>query len=121
MLLEDEGGVVNVIVPPPVYERCRLAVRTAAFALIEGRLERREGVINLLAVDGRAAQRADRRRRRGAPHRAAADREPAASSAKAPAPAGELAAGSRPALTASARRGLMQDPLQNICSVRGRS
>ncbi len=49
MLLEDEGGVLNVIVPPPVYERCRLAVRTAAFALIEGRLERREGVINLLA------------------------------------------------------------------------
>jgi error-prone DNA polymerase len=49
MLLEDEGGVLNVIVPPPVYERCRLAVRTAAFALTEGRLERREGVINLLA------------------------------------------------------------------------
>jgi error-prone DNA polymerase len=49
MLLEDEGGVVNVIVPPPVYERCRLAVRTAPFALIKGKLERREGVINLLA------------------------------------------------------------------------
>jgi error-prone DNA polymerase len=49
MLLEDEGGVVNVIVPPPVYERCRLAVRTAPFALVEGKLERREGVINLLA------------------------------------------------------------------------
>ncbi len=49
MLLEDEGGVVNVIVPPPVYERCRLAVRTAAFALVTGRLERREGVVNLLA------------------------------------------------------------------------
>jgi error-prone DNA polymerase len=49
MLLEDEHGVVNVIVPPPVYERCRLAVRTAAFALVEGRLERREGVTNLLS------------------------------------------------------------------------
>jgi error-prone DNA polymerase len=49
MLLEDEGGVVNVIVPPPVYERCRLAVRTAAFALVAGRLERREGVTNLVA------------------------------------------------------------------------
>ena len=49
MLLEDEGGVVNVIVPPHVYERCRLAVRTAAFALVEGKLERREGVTNLLA------------------------------------------------------------------------
>ncbi len=49
MLLEDERGVANVIVPPPVYERCRLAVRTASFALISGRLERREGVINILA------------------------------------------------------------------------
>ena len=29
MLLE--GRVANVIVPPPVYERCRLAVRTASF------------------------------------------------------------------------------------------
>ncbi len=43
------AGSLNVIVPPPVYERCRLAVRTAAFALVEGTLERREGVINLLA------------------------------------------------------------------------
>jgi error-prone DNA polymerase len=49
MLLEDEAGVANVIVPPPVYERCRLAVRTASFALVSGRLERREGVVNLLA------------------------------------------------------------------------
>jgi error-prone DNA polymerase len=49
MLLEDERGVVNVIVPPPVYEACRLAVRTAAFAVVQGKLERREGVMNLLA------------------------------------------------------------------------
>jgi error-prone DNA polymerase len=49
MLLEDESGVANVIVPPPVYERCRLAVRTASFALVSGRLERRENVINLVA------------------------------------------------------------------------
>ncbi len=49
MLLEDEVGVVNLIVPPPVYERCRLAVRTAAFARVAGKLERREGVINVLA------------------------------------------------------------------------
>ncbi|HSI79930.1 MAG TPA: error-prone DNA polymerase [Solirubrobacterales bacterium] len=50
MLLEDESGTVNVIVPPPVYERCRLAVRTAAYARVEGKLERREGVTNLLAA-----------------------------------------------------------------------
>jgi error-prone DNA polymerase len=49
MLLEDEAGVANVIVPPPVYERCRLAVRTASFALVAGRLERRENVLNVVA------------------------------------------------------------------------
>jgi error-prone DNA polymerase len=50
MLLEDEVGVVNVIVPPSVYESCRLAVRTAAFAVVDGKLERREGVMNLVAT-----------------------------------------------------------------------
>jgi error-prone DNA polymerase len=49
MLLEDEVGVVNVIVPPPVYEHHRLAVRTAAFALVAGHLEHGEGVTNLVA------------------------------------------------------------------------
>jgi error-prone DNA polymerase len=49
MLLEDECGAVNVIVPPPVYEQCRLAVRTAAYARIEGKLQRREGVVNVVA------------------------------------------------------------------------
>jgi error-prone DNA polymerase len=49
MLFEDEFGVVNLIVPPPAYERCRMAVRTAALALAKGRLERREGVTNLVA------------------------------------------------------------------------
>jgi len=50
MLLEDERGCVNVVVPPPVYERHRLEVRTAAFVLISGRVERREGVQNLIAT-----------------------------------------------------------------------
>jgi error-prone DNA polymerase len=49
MLLEDERGCVNVIVPPPVYERHRLEVRTAAFVLVGGKVERREGVQNLVA------------------------------------------------------------------------
>ena len=49
MLLEDETGVANVIVPPPVYTECRLAVRTASYARVVGRLERRGKVINVLA------------------------------------------------------------------------
>jgi error-prone DNA polymerase len=49
MLLEDELGTVNVVVPPPVYERDRLVVRTASFALVRGRLERRQSVTNVVA------------------------------------------------------------------------
>ncbi len=50
MLLEDEFGVVNIVVPPPVYASCRLAVRTASFARVRGRLERRERVVNVVAA-----------------------------------------------------------------------
>ncbi|MEJ7876563.1 MAG: DNA polymerase III subunit alpha, partial [Solirubrobacterales bacterium] len=50
MLLEDETGVANVVVPPPVYTECRLAVRTASYARVSGRLERRGKVINVIAA-----------------------------------------------------------------------
>ena len=49
MLLEDEVGTVNVIVPPPVYERHRMVVRTAPFVRVTGRLERRDGATNVVA------------------------------------------------------------------------
>ncbi|HZV27621.1 MAG TPA: OB-fold nucleic acid binding domain-containing protein, partial [Acidothermaceae bacterium] len=51
VLLEDEFGVVNLIVPPAVYERHRLTVRTEPLLLVEGRLERHaqaSGAINVL-------------------------------------------------------------------------
>jgi error-prone DNA polymerase len=48
MLLEDEYGTLNLIVPPPVHERFRLAVRAEPLVLAAGRLERREGTINVL-------------------------------------------------------------------------
>ena len=51
VLLEDEFGVINLIVPPAVYERHRLAVRTEPLMLVEGRLERYArggGAINVL-------------------------------------------------------------------------
>jgi error-prone DNA polymerase len=59
LLIEDETGVANVIVTPPVYERHRLTVRTASLVTIAGRLERREGVINVLAANVRAIERPD--------------------------------------------------------------
>jgi error-prone DNA polymerase len=40
LLLEDEFGTINLIVPPPVYERHRLVVRSEPLVLASGRLER---------------------------------------------------------------------------------
>ena len=51
MLLEDERGTVNLVVPPPVYERCRAAVRAAPLVRATGRLERREGTVNVVVSD----------------------------------------------------------------------
>ncbi len=48
MLLEDERGVVNLIVPPPVYDRNRQLVRAAPLLRARGRLERREGATNII-------------------------------------------------------------------------
>jgi error-prone DNA polymerase len=51
LLLEDERGTVNLIVPPSVYERDRLIVRTEPLVLAHGRLERHAsggGAINVL-------------------------------------------------------------------------
>jgi error-prone DNA polymerase len=58
MLLEDERGAVNLIVPPPVYERHRTLVRTAPLLRARGRLERREGTINVLVADLAPLERA---------------------------------------------------------------
>ena len=48
MLLEDEFGTINLILPPPVHDRFRLAVRAEPLVLAAGRLERREGTTNVL-------------------------------------------------------------------------
>jgi error-prone DNA polymerase len=100
MTLEDEHGIVNVIVPKRVYERHRATVRAAVMVRARGRLERREGVVNVL-VDRveplerggarAAAQRSPARRPEAAPtsepssHRA---RELAVAELRAVAPAG---------------------------------
>ncbi len=51
MLLEDELGTVNLIVPSAVYERRRALVRAAPLVRAQGRLERRDGAINVLVAD----------------------------------------------------------------------
>ncbi|HEY0316932.1 MAG TPA: error-prone DNA polymerase [Solirubrobacterales bacterium] len=57
MLLEDERGTVNLIVPPPVYDRRRSLVRTAPLLCARGRLERREGATNVLVAELWALER----------------------------------------------------------------
>ncbi len=51
MLLEDEHGTVNLVVPKAVYERCRAAVRAAPLVRAVGRLERHEGTTNIVVSE----------------------------------------------------------------------
>jgi len=48
MLLEDEFGQVNLIVPPPVYQRFRPLVRAEPLVLARGRFESRGRNQNVL-------------------------------------------------------------------------
>jgi error-prone DNA polymerase len=106
MLLEDEFGTVNLVVPPPVYERCRAAVRAAPLVRAVGRLERHEGITNVVvsavaelsipkaaarrdrAGDGSSGRRPSapsaKARRRGAPHQPLRERAVAELRAVAP-------------------------------------
>jgi error-prone DNA polymerase len=49
LTLEDETGLVNVIVRPDVYERNRRVIRQSAAMIIEGVLQKEQGCIDLLA------------------------------------------------------------------------
>jgi error-prone DNA polymerase len=51
MLLEDESGTINLVVPPACYERDRLVVRGEPLVFAEGRLEKHPkaaGAINIV-------------------------------------------------------------------------
>jgi error-prone DNA polymerase len=49
ILLEDEHGFINLIVPPPVYQRYREVIHHSPFLLVQGRFEREERVMNVVA------------------------------------------------------------------------
>jgi error-prone DNA polymerase len=59
LVVEDEFGLVNVIVKPDLYERERSLVRTEPFVIARGELQRRDGTVNLLAESIRVLQKAD--------------------------------------------------------------
>jgi error-prone DNA polymerase len=48
MLLEDEFGTLNLIVPPPVFDEHRAVVRAEPLLMAAGRVENREGTINIV-------------------------------------------------------------------------
>jgi error-prone DNA polymerase len=51
MNLEDETGLVNVVVSKGCWARYRRVARGASALLIRGRLERSEGVVNVVAEE----------------------------------------------------------------------
>ena len=95
MLLEDERGTINLIVPPLVYERHRATVRAAPLIRARGRLERREGTVNVLVAElGELERPRDDPRRPASPQAGSpprpllAHRERAVAELRAVAPAG---------------------------------
>jgi error-prone DNA polymerase len=57
LLFEDEWGVANLILPERVYERHRPLARAEPLLLARGRLERAEGVINVIVHELDALER----------------------------------------------------------------
>jgi error-prone DNA polymerase len=49
LTLEDETGIVNVIVRPDVYQRYRRVIRTSDTVIVEGTLQKEQGTIDMLA------------------------------------------------------------------------
>jgi error-prone DNA polymerase len=49
LVLEDEYGLANVVVKPQVYLYYRALVRAEPFVVVSGRLQRRDGITNLIA------------------------------------------------------------------------
>jgi error-prone DNA polymerase len=63
--LEDEEGLIDVIVRPQVYSRYRGVLHKARLLLVEGTVQSRNGVTNLLAQRAAAIEYQDRHRREG--------------------------------------------------------
>ncbi|MGH7684738.1 MAG: OB-fold nucleic acid binding domain-containing protein, partial [Vulcanimicrobiaceae bacterium] len=49
LTLEDETGLVNVIVRPDVYERYRRTIKLSEALIVEGTLQKESGCIDMLA------------------------------------------------------------------------
>lgn len=61
LVLEDEFGLVNLVVKPDLHDEQRSIVRTEPFVVVRGELQRRDGTVNVIA------ERFTPLRERGAP------------------------------------------------------
>ncbi|HEX5273843.1 MAG TPA: error-prone DNA polymerase [Candidatus Rubrimentiphilum sp.] len=59
LTLEDETGLVNVIVRPDVYERYRRTIRQSMTVIVEGKLQKEGGCIDVLARKVRSFDASD--------------------------------------------------------------
>jgi len=57
VLLEDEAGMVNVIVRPDVYEVHRAAIRGEPLLWVRGKLAKDDGTVNVLAEEAKGLHR----------------------------------------------------------------
>jgi len=49
LTLEDEDGTMNIILKPAVYERHRQIFRLAPIVLVDGVVQKRDGIVNIIA------------------------------------------------------------------------
>lgn len=60
LTLEDEAGLLNIIVPPTVYEAHRATLRGSSLVIVDGILQRQDGAVSIKA-DRLAALHSDER------------------------------------------------------------
>src|SRR5947207_389509 len=65
VLLEDEAGMVNVIVRPDVYERYRPAIRGEPLLWVRGKLAKDDGTVNVIAEEAEGLKVGTRNAERG--------------------------------------------------------
>ncbi len=49
LVLEDECGLVNLVVKPTLHDRQRSLVRSEPLVIVQGKLQRRDGTVNVIA------------------------------------------------------------------------
>jgi error-prone DNA polymerase len=57
--LEDEHGMINVILRPQVYDKYRQIARLEPVIIVEGTLQKHDGIVNVVAQQLRPIQQPD--------------------------------------------------------------